>query len=237
MVRQSAPQTIARSLIHICNNGISNLPHTPSNTPAPEVLGGRLLCAAPKTISNSNWHPRGQHAEAGQSRVRDPPRNCIVCVSEQHSQAMDDATQKGNLMMVPRYFVTYRHFADGRVERTTTPLGRFWSEAEASQFANSKYVSGASEVLSVQQETALQSILHKVARVVIRTSRIALAAAIAVVAYGWLSTNQSLGDIPLSQLTGNMIFSLLYRTAMATGAVWLCGVIAFGDAPTDSPFA
>ncbi|WP_166213061.1 hypothetical protein [Cognatiluteimonas telluris] len=137
--------------------------------------------------------------------------------------------------MNDRYFVTYKRLTSDTVETNTFALGRFFDLEAAQHRARERYNAPGYEILSVRQETRFEALLHKCSRFLIRLVRIAVGAALAGLAYSWLvGADYGLGDIPLSQLTLNRIFSALFHTALILGAAWLCWTIAFGEGPADS---
>lgn len=133
-----------------------------------------------------------------------------------------------------RYFVTYKHWNGSATETCTYALGRCYDQEFAERRARERYNASGYEVLSVRPETDFEAAQYKVIRFLVRCLRIVFATVIAFFAYVWLGDYDSqLGDIPLGELTLNMVFSALFQGALIVGAVWLCWVVAFGDGPQD----
>ncbi len=135
--------------------------------------------------------------------------------------------------MNPRYFVTYRNLKSKQTEPVEVLLGRYYDPEEAQRRGGEAYdVEGYVELVSVRPETAIEARVHHVSRFFIRVLRIVCAGALALFAFSWLSgSGGTIGDVPFSSLTLNMLFSNLFKIALSIGAWWLCWFIAFGDGP------
>lgn len=137
--------------------------------------------------------------------------------------------------MDPRYFAHYRSFRNLETTIATVAFGRFRSEEEAARKAKSSYdVPGYAKLLSVRRETATEAFLYRIWRIALRCFRVLMGLAIALAAYIWLFANGglgSIGDVPMSALTLNIIFAALIKGAFIVGGGILCWYIAFGDGP------
>lgn len=132
-----------------------------------------------------------------------------------------------------RYFVTLEHGNGGATE--THAFGRFHNRDVAELCARERYYAPEYEILEVRPETDFEAAMYKVYRFFVRSFRITCAGVIAFFAYLWLSdSGPALGDIPLGELTLNMIFSAFFRVVFILGAVWLCWTVAFGEGPQDA---
>lgn len=136
--------------------------------------------------------------------------------------------------MLQRYWVTHKVLSGDKVFDVRSYLGQYLSQEDAERSARGN--SGGWEVLSVRPESRLEGLWCKGVRVLIRSLRIAAAVVIAVLVYGWITAGPDTGDIPLGQLTGNMLWSNIIRAVVGVAALWACTELIFGDGPKDSPF-
>lgn len=133
-----------------------------------------------------------------------------------------------------RYFVTYKHWNGGTTETSTYALGRFYDLDTADRRARERWAAPEYEILEVRPETDFEATMYKINRFFMRSFRITCAAVIAFFAYIWLSdSGPKIGDIPLGDLSLNMVVSALSRGALFLCAIWLCLIVAFGDGPQD----
>jgi len=137
--------------------------------------------------------------------------------------------------MNPRYFVQYRSIHGGEPELREHAFGRFSDLESAEAKAEESYnVPGYGEVLSVRVESSMERRLYAVGRVIVRSIRVFIGAALALIAWAWLSSHDSsIGDIPLGQLTLKAIVSSIFNVVLAVGAAWLSWIVAFGEGPDD----
>lgn len=133
-----------------------------------------------------------------------------------------------------RYWVTLKVFREGQVAETRHLLGRYATQDAAESAASDYYWN--KEVVGVAPESSLEGAYRKVARIAIRSLRLAAAAVIAVVAYSWVTSGPDTSSIPIGQLTGDMIGGSILRALVGGGALWACIELAFGHGPKDSPF-
>ena len=133
-----------------------------------------------------------------------------------------------------RFLATYRRWDGTTTQTCTSSLGRCYDEASAASAAKQRYGGDGYELLTVRQETAFEAARHKVLRFVVRSLRIAAGVVLAFFAYVWLSgATPDIGDVPLSQLTVNIILTRLFHVGLIIGSAALCWFIAFGDAPKE----
>ena len=135
--------------------------------------------------------------------------------------------------MNPCYIVKFKDLKSPQGEIRRVRLGRFQNLQLAEQRAAEAYgVPGYGELVSVHAETPRELLAHRVWRFAVRSLRIVIAAVIALFAYSWLfGSGTSIGDVPLSQLTINMVGSRLVSGVLGVGAAALCWFIAFGRGP------
>jgi hypothetical protein len=133
-----------------------------------------------------------------------------------------------------RYFVSYKHWNGSETETSSYTLGRFYDLDAAERRARERYGAPGYEVLGVRPETDFEASRYKVYRFLMRSFRIACAAVIAFFAYLWLiDSGPTLGDVPLGEITLDMVFSAIFHVALVLAAVLLCWIVAFGDGPLD----
>ena len=136
--------------------------------------------------------------------------------------------------MNPRYLATYKHYNGQTTELLTVSVGRFYNPEEAKVHARELLDKPGNEITQIRQETSFEATKHKVVRFCIRSLRIIASAAIAIAAYLFLyEPDSSIGDVPFSSLTLNMILSGLFRTGLLIGAAFVCWYIAFGKGPKE----
>lgn len=133
-----------------------------------------------------------------------------------------------------RYWVTLKVFREGQVAEERALLGRYATQEAAENAASDYYWN--KEVVGVAPEPRLASAYRKLARIAIRSLRVATATVIAVVVYSWVTSGPDTSSIPIGQLTGGMIGGNILRALVGVGALWACIELAFGQAPKDSPF-
>lgn len=139
--------------------------------------------------------------------------------------------------MSSRYFAKVKELAGDQVREAVYPLGLYRTPEEAKDAAQLRLARPGVEILGVSREGPWHGLIHRATRVLIRTLRVAVAVAIALLAYAWLSDAiPDMGDIPVGQLTGRMISDAVLYTLLGLAIGAFCWWLAFGSGPQDSAF-
>jgi hypothetical protein len=134
--------------------------------------------------------------------------------------------------MDPRYFVTSTRLVEGVPQTSTFAFCRFSSADLAGAAARDRYGQYGSTVSAVRQEARAEAVSYLVGRLFVRTFRIAFGALVALVAYIFLWDGRpDLGNVPLGQMTLDMLFGALMRGGLLLGAGWMAWNSAFGEGP------